>query len=126
MDSLRKLRSKHVLGIFFFFICFFLVASDYGICSQTGQFSNRESNFGLLGIGLLTTSLFFAHASAPNDYSLKRNTISELAGQNYKYAWIMRSGFIGFGLFTAAAALDGAINSTIHPIKSASLGLYGA
>jgi hypothetical membrane protein len=39
-----------------------------------------------------------AHYFAPDIYHWTTNTISDLAAQNYNYAWIMRIGFIGFGL----------------------------
>ena len=39
-----------------------------------------------------------AHLFAPSEYNWKWNTISDLAAQQYPYAWIMRVGFVGFGL----------------------------
>jgi hypothetical membrane protein len=42
--------------------------------------------------------IIVAHYFAPDIYHWTTNTISDLAAQNYNYAWIMRIGFIGFGL----------------------------
>ncbi len=39
-----------------------------------------------------------AHFFTPSIYHWTTNTISDLAAQNYNNAWIMRAGFIGFGI----------------------------
>lgn len=49
-------------------------------------------------VGLLCVSLVTAHVLAPETYSWKVNTISELASRGYRYAWLMCAGFIGFGV----------------------------
>lgn len=50
-------------------------------------------------VSFLGASLLAAHLAAPESYSWQTDTISELAAQDYDKAWIMRTGFIGFGGF---------------------------
>ena len=50
-------------------------------------------------------TIILAHSFAPIEYDWKQNTISDLGAQQYKNAWIMRVGFIGFGLLLCAALL---------------------
>jgi hypothetical membrane protein len=42
--------------------------------------------------------IIIAHFFTPPNYDWTQNTISDLASQGHIYKWIMRSGFIGFGL----------------------------
>lgn len=42
--------------------------------------------------------ILIAHFFSLAEYHWTTNTISDLAAQNYHKAWIMRAGFIGFGL----------------------------
>lgn len=42
--------------------------------------------------------ILIAHFFTPAEYHWTTNTISDLAAQNYNKAWIMRAGFISFGL----------------------------
>jgi hypothetical membrane protein len=125
VDSFSKPDLRGGLVVLFCIVSM-MVFSDYAYCAQTSETSKVASTLGLAGVSVLTASLLFAHALAPETYSSKTNSISELAGQNYKNAWIMRSGFIGFGLLTTAAAIDGSISSSLSPLQSASLGVYGA
>ena len=48
--------------------------------------------------------IIIAHLVVDAPYSWTENTISELASQAYKYAWIMRLGFIGFGSLVTIGA----------------------
>ncbi len=57
--------------------------------------SNMQIN---IAIFYFVAVILVAHYFAPNVYHWTTNTISDLAAQNYNYAWIMRVGFIGFGL----------------------------
>ncbi len=43
--------------------------------------------------------ILIAHFFTPSIYHWAINTISDLAAQNYNNAWIMRAGFVGFGVF---------------------------
>ena len=60
---------------------------------------------------VLSAVIFFiaiilaAHFSASPQYLWTQNTISELAAQGYPRGWIMRAGFIGFGLILNLAFL---------------------
>ncbi len=49
--------------------------------------------------------IILAHIFAPIEYDWKSNTISDLGAQQYKNAWLMRMGFIGFGVLLSTALL---------------------
>ena len=49
--------------------------------------------------------ILLAHLLAPVEYDWKLNTISDLGAQQYKNAWLMRTGFIGFGFLLSTALL---------------------
>ena len=49
--------------------------------------------------------ILLAHFFAPVEYDWKLNTISDLGAQQYKNAWLMPIGFIGFGILLSAALL---------------------
>jgi hypothetical membrane protein len=76
-------------------------------------------------VGLLTASLITAHLVAPKTYSFQKNTISDLAAQNYKNAWIMRSGFIGFGTLVTSAAIWDLVDNRKPLICSIPIAAYG-
>jgi hypothetical membrane protein len=69
--------------------------------SAVVQVTAAETTAGLrenqIGVLYLTTFLTAAHIAAPEDYSIQTDTLSSLGGQNYENAWIMNSGFAGFG-----------------------------
>lgn len=65
---------------------------------------NAEAYVVPAAVGLLGSSLVLAHLLAPETYSWKVNTLSQLGAQNYAHAWVMRTGFIGFGSLLAGAA----------------------
>jgi len=46
----------------------------------------------------ILTTLVLAHLFADGAYRWQVNSISQLAAQGYEKAWIMRAGFIGFGV----------------------------
>jgi hypothetical membrane protein len=58
-----------------------------------------------VAVGILGVSLIAAHALAPGDYSLRTHTISDLGAQGYDHAWVMRTGFLGFGTVLAGTAV---------------------
>lgn len=78
-----------------------------------------------LGLGVLGTSLVFAHLCSPNEYSWKTNTISELGSQNYQHAWIMRSGFLGGATLFALGAVSDLMRNQPHWSTSVPLLFYG-
>jgi len=47
--------------------------------------------------------IIIAHFLTPAEYNWKVNTISDLAAQQYNNAWLMRIGFIGFGILMCIA-----------------------
>ena len=52
----------------------------------------------ILSVGYIGLIITAAHLAAERNYSWTRNTISDLGAQGYSRRWIMRLGFIGFGL----------------------------
>lgn len=76
-------------------------------------------------VGLLAVSLIAAQLAAPDAYSMKTNTISDLGAQNYSRAWIMRSGFIGFGALVSTAALWNVMDGKKPLICSVPVAIYG-
>lgn len=58
----------------------------------------------LCGIGVFVLAALTGPSLSHLDYSSLSHTTSELAGQNMPNAWIMRTGFIGYGLAVVAAA----------------------
>lgn len=49
-------------------------------------------------VGVFVLVIVLAHFFTSSPYDWKSNTISELAAQHYHYRWIMKTGFILFGL----------------------------
>ncbi len=58
-----------------------------------------------LAILFFITVIIIAHFLTPDEYNWKINTISDLGAQQYKNAWLMRIGFVGFGLLMSIAVL---------------------
>jgi hypothetical membrane protein len=81
--------------------------------------------FGTIAVAYLVLILIAAHLAAPAAYSWKVHSISELAAQNYRNAWIMRAGFIGFGLLLAAASLVDILTHARHWVYSTPVMIYG-
>jgi len=52
-----------------------------------------------------------AHLIAPIEYDWRLNTISDLGAQQYKNAWLMRLGFMGFGVLLSTALLGPFLNA---------------
>jgi Protein of unknown function (DUF998) len=77
----------------------------------------------LLGIGLFILAATVGPLVSHEDYSWISNTTSELAGQNMPNAWLMRLGFLGFGLATAVAA---ALKFRSAPLVYSALIAFGA
>jgi len=67
-----------------------------------------------ISVALLVTVILAAHivayVSVPSLYDWRRNTMSDLAAQQYTYDWIMRAGLIAFG----GILIVGIINKFCH------------
>lgn len=69
--------------------------------------------------------ILIAHLAADDAYVWYQHSISQLAGQGYAQAWIMRLGFIGFGILLQIAGLY-RLRSPAHPwFQELPLLLYG-
>lgn len=58
-----------------------------------------------LAVAFITMIILIAHFVVGEPYLWYQNSISQLAGQAYAKAWIMRAGFIGFGLLIQVAGI---------------------
>ncbi len=56
----------------------------------------------LIPLGYIFAFIVAGHLFAPPEYDWTANSISELAAQGMPNGWIMRAGFIGFGLLLIA------------------------
>jgi len=111
-------------------LLFLILATPFFALSQdirSSQINNSPSVYMVpIAVGMLGASLTAAHIAAPEDYSWKTNTISDLASQGYDNAWIARTGFISFGSLIATAATLDLINGRGHWEQNAPLAIYGA
>jgi hypothetical membrane protein len=81
-----------------------------------------------VAVVFIAVLIVVAHLVAPASYSWRDNTISQLAAQGYARAWIMRLGFVGFGILIVLGALDRARTnrrSWFHQARELALVLYG-
>ena len=69
-------------------------------------------------------TIILAHSFAPIEYDWKQNTISDLGAQQYKNAWIMRVGFIGFGLLLCAALFRSSNSSDYRNYSDLLIAIY--
>jgi hypothetical protein len=58
------------------------------------------------GILIVVTAIVIGPLVSPSEFSIIRHSTSEQAGQQMAGAWIMRTGFVAYGLGTAIAALS--------------------
>ncbi|MCU0544232.1 MAG: DUF998 domain-containing protein [Oscillatoriaceae cyanobacterium Prado104] len=58
-----------------------------------------------VAVAFFIATIVLAHFLAPSDYNWKVNTVSDLGSQQYKNAWLMRTGFIGFGVLLSTTLL---------------------
>lgn len=58
-----------------------------------------------IAVAYIVIFLILAHLAAPEAYRWQVHTISQLAAQAYTHAWIMRLGFIGFGVLVQIAGV---------------------
>lgn len=76
----------------------------------------------LAGCAAMVVAMLAGPALAPPEFDWIRHTTSQQAGQHVAGAWIMRLGFVGYGLGTLLAALD---DRHRRPLVRAALGLFG-
>ncbi len=79
-----------------------------------------------VAVGLLGASVVAGHVLAPDSYSWKRNTISELAAQRYDNAWVVRSGFVSFGSLVSVAAARDLATGRKQWAQALPVAMYGA
>jgi hypothetical membrane protein len=58
-----------------------------------------------VAVAFFAGTIVVAHLLAPSEYNWRLNTVSDLGSQQYKNAWLMRTGFIGFGVLLSTALL---------------------
>ena len=74
------------------------------------------------GISVIMIAILVGPVFSPPEFSWLRHSTSEQAGQQLAGAWIMRVGFIGYGLGTLLAAVA---DWTTRPFVRAALVLFG-
>jgi len=67
--------------------------------------TNIPRALAIAGIAIFVIAAAIAPAFSHPAYSSVSHSLSELAGQAMPYAWIMRGGFVAFGLSMVAASL---------------------
>jgi len=70
-------------------------------------------------------AIILAHLVAPVAYVWSTNSISQLAGQGYPLAWIMRAGFIGFGVLVQIIGIRRMRTSDARWFREIPIMLYG-
>jgi hypothetical membrane protein len=63
-----------------------------------------------LSVIVFMSFIIIAHSFTTHPYDWKNNTISELAAQGYQYRWLMKIGFILFGVFLNLGITNKIIN----------------
>lgn len=74
------------------------------------------------GIAAILVAILIGPLFSPPEFSWIHHSTSEQAGQHVAGAWIMRVGFVGYGLGTLLAALA---NWSVRPFVRAALVLFG-
>jgi MFS family permease len=74
------------------------------------------------GIGVILMAILLGPIFSPPEFSWLHHSTSEQAGQRLAGAWIMRAGFVGYGLGTLLAALA---DWPTRPFVRAALVLFG-
>ena len=69
--------------------------------------------------------LLIAHLIVGEPYLWYRNSISQLAAQAYQYAWIMRLGFIGFGVIVQIVGIVRMMSARPYSYREVPIMLYG-
>jgi len=76
-------------------------------------------------VAFVTLFILFAHLVVGEPYLWYRNSISQLAGQAYAHAWIMRAGFIGFGVLVQIAGVGRVRAAHRYWYREVPIMLYG-
>lgn len=76
-------------------------------------------------VAFITVVILIAHLMVGEPYLWYRNSISQLAGQAYQYAWIMQAGFVGFGLLVQIAGIQRMQAARSFKCREAAIMLYG-
>jgi len=86
---------------------------------------NLMKNYLYIPVTFLIIIIILAHFFPPIGYQWRENTISELASQGHDNAWIMRSGFIGFGIFLTLSLMASWQQYNQFTIGDAFIIIYG-
>ncbi|MBT8408793.1 MAG: DUF998 domain-containing protein [Alphaproteobacteria bacterium] len=76
----------------------------------------------LTGIGLILAAMLAGPAFSPPEFDWLRHSTSEQAAQTQSGAWIMRAGFVAYGIGTALGALA---DWRTRPLVRAALLVFG-
>jgi hypothetical protein len=93
-----------------------------GHSTRRRRLSNTAAATALIGIAGFVLAAMIGPLFSHPDYSSIAHTMSELAGQAMPDAWIMRLGFVSFGLCTAIAA---ALRLRDRPCTAVPLIIFG-
>lgn len=74
------------------------------------------------GIVIIVVAMLFGPIFSPAEFSWIQHSTSEQAGQNMTGAWIMRLGFVGYGMATLTAAI---VTWRDRPFVRAALIVFG-
>jgi len=83
---------------------------------------NSPAFISVAGIAFIMIAIFIGPLFSPPEFSWLLHSTSEQAGQQLAGAWIMRAGFVGYGLGTLLAALA---DWKTRPFVRAALVLFG-
>jgi hypothetical membrane protein len=78
-----------------------------------------------LPIAFIVAVLIMAHLVVPDPYLWYLNSISQLGAQTYDKAWVMRAGFIGFGLLVQLSAITRICASRMLWYRELPIMIYG-
>jgi hypothetical membrane protein len=78
----------------------------------------------ILSVGYIGLCILAAHVVAGKQYSRTQNTISDLGAQGYDRGWIMRMGFVGFGLIMCGGILLKFMEGTVFYLVDIPILLY--
>ncbi len=78
-----------------------------------------------LAVGYIVVLVLIAHVVVGEGYVWYRHSISQLAGQGYARAWIMRAAFIGFGVLVQLAGIGRIRAARRHGYRELPIMAYG-
>jgi len=83
-----------------------------------------KGHYNYLSVIYIAVVIGVAHIMATKQYSWKQNTLSDLGSQGYGKSWIMRLGFVGFGLIMIGGLLLKIIDKEIMYLIDIPIMLY--